>query len=61
MTPHPRIRHLPEEERAPFQKWITPQTRPVIPDVPDCDQDAYYDHDYRRWKMEQETGIQCPD
>lgn len=45
-----RIRELPVDEQAPFARWIRDQTRPLIDDVPDDEQDAYYRHDYELWK-----------
>lgn len=53
----PRERDLPESEREPFRKWMDGQTRPSIEDVPDEEQDAFYQHDYDRWK----AGLQWID
>jgi hypothetical protein len=46
----PRMRDLPENERAPFNKWLNGQTCPVIEGIPIEEQDAYYPWDYDRWK-----------
>jgi len=46
----PRIRDLPEAARAPFRKWLSGQTVPMIDGVPYEEQDAYYPWDYERWK-----------
>jgi len=46
----PRIRDLPEEERVPFNQWLAGQTCPWIEGMHEDSQDAYYEHDYRRWK-----------
>jgi hypothetical protein len=46
----PRVRDLPEVERAPFTEWLVGQTRPMLDGIPMEEQDGYYDHDYRRWK-----------
>lgn len=43
-----KIRDLPESERAPFEKWLYGQTRPLF-DNGDIE-DAYYLWDYERWK-----------
>ena len=46
----PRIRNLPESERAEFEKYLEGQTRPWIDGLPANEQDGYYEHDYDRWK-----------
>jgi hypothetical protein len=48
--PWPRVRDLPENERQMFTEWLVGQTRPVVPEVSDSDQDAYYPWDYDSWK-----------
>ena len=46
----PRIHDLPEPERKPFAEWLRGSAAPWIEGVPLGEQDAYYLHDYRRWK-----------
>lgn len=46
----PRTKDLPEIERVIFKHWLSGQTRPLIDGVPDDEQDAYFEHDYQRWK-----------
>lgn len=46
----PRIRYLPAKEQEPFRAWLVGQTRPWIDGEADDQQDAFYEHDYRRWK-----------
>lgn len=41
-----RVRDLPESEQGIFWHWLFTQTRPLIPGIPDDEQDAYYQHDY---------------
>jgi hypothetical protein len=50
MTDWPRIRDLPVEERVLFAQWLYDQTRPWIAGLHEDSQDAYYEHDYKRWK-----------
>lgn len=47
---YPRIKDLPEDERAPFTAWMEGQTMPLIEGLPMEEQDAYYPWDYKRWK-----------
>lgn len=44
-----RIRDLPLEERAPFSAWLKHQACPMLPGVPDEEQDGAYMWDYQRW------------
>jgi hypothetical protein len=46
----PRLRDIPDNERAPFDAWLDGQTRPLVNSVPDEDQDFYYPWDFDRWK-----------
>jgi len=46
----PRIRDLPESERAPFIKFLVGQTCPWIEGEPMESQDGYYRQDYENWK-----------
>lgn len=46
----PRIRDLPERDRAPFDKWLEGQTRPYLTLQDNSDQDGYFPEDYDRWK-----------
>lgn len=50
VTHWPRIKDLPEEERAPFRQWLSGQTCPLITNLSYEEQDAYYETDYRYWK-----------
>lgn len=51
MTAYPRIRDLPDAERAPFKKWLRGQTMPICDDAePEAEWDWYYPWDYKRWK-----------
>ena len=45
----PRVRDLPEERRAPFELWLAGSTRPLIENLPQAEQDFYYDEDYVTW------------
>jgi len=47
----PRIRYLPESERVPFKNWLYGQTRPWLDGIEEEEQDAFYQHDYDRWKI----------
>ena len=47
----PRLRDLPEEEQAPFLKWLVGQTRPLEAGVPMEEQDFYFPWDYDRWRL----------
>jgi hypothetical protein len=49
---YPCIRNLPEVEQGVFAHWLFTQTRPLLRDVPDSEQDAYYQHDYDLWKSQ---------
>lgn len=51
VTHWPRIKDLPEQERVPFRQWLSGQTCPLISNLPYEEQDAYYEHDYRNWKL----------
>lgn len=48
--PAARLRELSEPARSQFQNWLRGQTVPVLTGVKVEDQDAFYLHDYRRWK-----------
>lgn len=48
--PWPRLRDLPEPERAAFRKALGGQTVPWVDGVPQEDQDFFYPWDYERWK-----------
>lgn len=48
----PRVRDLPEHEQPAFTRWLQDQTHPLLEGVPDDEQDAYYQHDYERWKQQ---------
>jgi hypothetical protein len=50
-TVWPRIRDLPEAERAPFGEWLNKygQTCPWLEGEPESEQDGYYVGDYKRW------------
>jgi hypothetical protein len=48
--PAARLRDLPKSERAVFAHWLRGQTIPSLDGVPSHEQDAYYLHDYRRWR-----------
>lgn len=48
--PAARLRDLPEPERTEFHEWLRGQTVPALSGVPAGEQDAFYIHDYRRWK-----------
>lgn len=52
MNVWPRTRDLPEIDRAIFEHWLSGQTRPLIEGEPWNEQDAYYEHDYERWKRQ---------
>lgn len=47
----PRIGDLPKNEQAPFDAWLSGQTRPWIEGEDEKNQDAYYPWDYDRWKQ----------
>lgn len=47
----PRLRDLPKDEQAPFFRWLGGQTRPWLDGVPVDEQDGYYQHDYKNWKV----------
>ena len=49
MLTWPRLRDLPETEQGVFAHWLFTQTRPLLNDVSDDEQDAYYQHDYDLW------------
>ena len=46
----PRIKDLPQDEQKPFSEWLRGQTCPWIEGLSPQEQDAYYKHDYDRWK-----------
>lgn len=48
----PRIKDLPAKERTPFRKFLGGQTVPLIPGVPEKEQDGYYPWDYLNWKRQ---------
>lgn len=48
--PAARLRDLPEAERSVFARWLQGQTIPSLHGVPTAEQDAFYLHDYRRWR-----------
>lgn len=47
-TKWPRVRDLPEHERAAFTKALAHQTRPLVES--EAEQDFYYPWDYEAWK-----------
>lgn len=49
--PAGRLRDLPESERAPFLHWLRGCTVPFLEGVSRHEQDAFYLHDYYRWKF----------
>jgi hypothetical protein len=46
----PRMRDIPEADRQSFTACLEGKTRPLIDGESDENQDAFYQHDYERWK-----------
>jgi hypothetical protein len=46
----PRIRNLPKKEQLAFAEFLYGQTQPWMPNIDPANQDAYYAHDYAKWK-----------
>jgi hypothetical protein len=48
--PWPRMRDLPEAERASFTEWLYGSAAPWIDGLPQSEQDAFYPWDYSAWR-----------
>jgi hypothetical protein len=49
-----RIRNLPENEQPAFRAFLRGQTVPLIPSVPDNEQDGFFWRDYENFKRKPE-------
>lgn len=49
-----RLRDLPAEQGKAFRQWMRENYvwQPLVPDIPDAEQDGFYLWDYDKWRVE---------